>query len=63
VIGELLGGAVELATLIADKIAKETGLDKAKTYEMAIGVAREWVSAERKAVTEARAKAVKRVRK
>jgi hypothetical protein len=52
----------DLATLVAKKIAEETGADKAKTYEIAIEVAKAWVAKERQAVTEARARAKARVK-
>lgn len=62
-IGELAGGLFQLGKLIADEVARKTGADKAVTYEAVMEVLKPYVDAERKAVTDARAKAVQRARK
>lgn len=61
-IDDALEGAFKLATLVAEEISKKTGVDKAITYPIAIEVARKHVEAEKRAVTSARAAAVKRVK-
>lgn len=60
--GLALDGAFKLATMVAEAIAKETGADKAVSYEVAIKVARSYVAAERRAVTDARERAKARVK-
>lgn len=54
----LFKGADSLATLIADAISKETGVDKAITFPIAKQTAAAWVASERAAVTKARAEAL-----
>ena len=58
----LADGAFRLATLVAEEISKKTGADKFVTYEVALATAKKWVAAERAAVTDARARAVARVK-
>ena len=60
--GLLADGAFKLATLVADEISKKTGVSKAITYPIALEVAKAHVEAERAAVTDARARAVARVK-
>lgn len=59
----LADGAFALASKVAEAISKKTGVDKAITYPVAIEAAKQWVAAERRAVTDARAKAKARVKK
>lgn len=58
--GEIVDGAVQLAEFIAAKLADRTGFDRAVTYDIARAAAREWVTRERKAVTDAREAALKK---
>lgn len=59
----LAEGAFKLATMVADAISEKTGASKAITYPLAIEAAKVYVAAERRAVTDARAKAKARVKR
>lgn len=50
----VVDGAVALAEKVAEAISNRTGFDRAVTYEIAREAARQWVLAERRAVTAAR---------
>ena len=53
----LFEGAEKLIDVIADEVSKKTGLDKKASFELVHAATEKYVASERRAITDARAKA------
>lgn len=58
----LIAGGMQLAGLIGDAIAKETGVDAKVTKKIALATAKAWAAQTRADITAARERAKKRVK-